>query len=116
MRFITSRLLFGAPSAFCQPMVGVAYGSRAAGSAEGDPVRFDAAIGLRELVGAGAFASCYRLTNVVIGNNVRSIGPAAFEAGLDRIVPVADRDGARLQAGLAVARDQRFLHARLDAL
>ncbi len=42
-------------------IVGVACGSRAAGSAEGDPARFDAAIGLRELAGAGAFAAVVTL-------------------------------------------------------
>jgi adenosylcobinamide-GDP ribazoletransferase len=49
------------------PMIGraaivlLAYGARAAGSADGDPDRFDAAIGLRELVGAGAFAAVVTL-------------------------------------------------------
>jgi adenosylcobinamide-GDP ribazoletransferase len=42
-------------------IVGLAYGSRAAGSAAGDPARFDAAIGLRELVGAGAFVAVVTL-------------------------------------------------------
>ena len=46
----------------------------------------------------------------------QAVAPAALEAGLPRIVPVADRDLARLQAGLAVARDQRLLHAGLDRL
>src|SRR5262249_35684001 len=42
-------------------IVGIACGARAAGSAEGDPARFDPAIGLRELVGAGAFAAVVTL-------------------------------------------------------
>ena len=46
----------------------------------------------------------------------QAVGPAALEAGLHRIVPVADGDLARLQAGIAVARDQRLVHAGLDAL
>jgi adenosylcobinamide-GDP ribazoletransferase len=42
-------------------MVGLAYGARAAGPA-GEAVRFDPAIGLRELVGAGLFAAVVTLS------------------------------------------------------
>ena len=43
------------------------------------------------------------------------VAPATLEAGFDRIVPFADRHRARLEARVAVARDQGLLHAGLDA-
>ena len=70
-----------------------------------------------DLVGL-ALGAAQHAQDALVGrrHDRQAVGPAALEAGLHRIVPVADGDRARLQAGIAVARDQRLVHAGLDAL
>jgi hypothetical protein len=70
-----------------------------------------------DLVGL-ALSAAQHAQDALVGrrHDGEPIGPAALEAGLHRIVPIADGDLARLQPGIAVARDQRLVHAGLDAL